>query len=87
MQRVRATARQYRPLGSFHIILGPTVRSVPLGELPDPARSTEAGQEPPFLGDERHAQDVTQLLGLGQIWKAIYASGRCGSMSISCPCC
>ena len=78
-QRVRETARQYKPLGSYHILLGSTLRSVPLGSLPEAsgisARAAPAS-EPPLLGDARHAEAVTQLLALGQIWKALYASGR-----------
>ena len=86
---MRDTARQYRPLGAFHILLGSTLRSVPLGSLPEAAGATHAAgtlhaaSEPPFLGDARHAGAVTELLALGQIWKALYASGRCAAQELS----
>lgn len=92
MQAVHATARHYQPFGTYHFVLGESIRSPPhlcgpptgvgFGLGQDPASAAAAAAQRAGsqggVGDAAYAAEVRRHLNAAGLWKAVYASsGRC----------
>ena len=92
-QAVHATARDYQPFGTYHFVLGESIRSplhtsappTGLGLGSDPAAAAAAAARcgsQGGVGDAAYAAEVRRHLNASGLWKAVYASsGRCGICS------
>ena len=89
---MHATARHYQPFGTYHFVLGESIRSPPhlcgppagvgLGLGQDPASAAAAAAQRAGsqggVGDAAYAAEVRRHLNAAGLWKAVYASsGRC----------
>ena len=94
-QAVHATARDYQPFGTYHFVLGESIRSplhtsappIGLGLGSDPAAAAAAAARQGSqggVGDAAYAAEVRRHLNASGLWKAVYASsGRCEICSSS----
>lgn len=65
LQRVRRIAQSYHPFGTYHLIMGASVRTLD---------TTTEARGHSRLGDAALAAEVTRQLSMNRIWKAVYGT-------------